>query len=180
MFRNIRYSKMDPTRRKYEMLKDSVPAGYKMGDNVQGKSLKAGMKVLAYYNSTNEGVDVVEILGVTNNDQKYGKGGVKFQSVKEMMESHNCRTLAQVENVDHFRDENHDDWGYHTYLVVRDLNHNMVESNGEDFGPWYYVFENRWCRGSGAEKLSFVELVKDETPDFKFSGPNRVMIALED
>lgn len=168
------------TARKYRMMTEAVPAGYKLGKNLRGKDLQKGMKVVAYYNDTNEGVDVVEILGVTNNNALHGAGGVAFSSVKEMLKFHGVKTLEQVDTLDRESDSKHDGWGYHTYLYTRDL---TLE---QDSGAWYYIFEGRWCRGSGAEALSFVELIPtgdDEYVEYtsaKQEKPNRVNLVLDE
>ena len=115
---------------------------------IQQTELKAGMVVLAGYAHYNNGVDVCEVLGFTGWDESYGKGGVKFQSLKELMSAEDVSTPKQLEAK---QDEN--EYGYQSYLVVREL-----DTDVPDEGPWYYQYEGRWVRGSGAEALSFVLL----------------------
>lgn len=174
------YRHLDATERKWAVMNEAVPAGYKMGKSVSGKALEAGMKVLAYYKSTNEGCDVVEILGVTNNNTQHGEGGPVFSSVKSMLLHHNCKTLAEVDQIDSVSDERHGGWGFHTYLYTRDISYEVNDKSSIDKnrqGAWYYIFEGRWARGSGAEKLSFVELLPIEVEPTK---PSRFNLALED
>lgn len=114
---------------------------------LSGNQLKKGMVVLGRYNSFNQGVDICKILGVTGDDKQYGEGGVKFNSVKECLQHYNVRTLKELEAL---QDEN--EHGYQSYLFVEDMED--VEHQYKR-GPWYYLDGGRWCRGSGAEKLSF-------------------------
>lgn len=165
--------------RKWELLRAAAESvGMVIGNNITGKSLRKGMKVLAYYNDINVGVDVIEILGVTNNDQLYGASGAKFDTVKEMLIAHGVNTLKQVEELDHLKDSQYDGWGYHTYLYTRDLTHEEG-SPYPDEGAWYYIFEGRWARGSGAEKLSFIELL-DPPAEAIHTTVNRYQLALKD
>lgn len=110
-----------------------------------GRQLKNGQVVLASYNKYNQGADVVEILGFTDNTEKYGEGGVAFYSVDEVMKAKGVKTLGELETLPR------DEYGQDIYVVVRDL------KSGES-GPWYYLCEKRWSYGSGAEALSFVEV----------------------
>lgn len=123
---------------------------YKVTGRVNGLGLSKGMVVLATYNSHNQGSRLYEILGVTGHEEKYGEGGVKFNSVKECLQHYNVNSLKELEDL---QDKN--EYPNHSYLVVRDLNDN-------DSGPWFYLYKGRWSRGSGAEALSFytVEKVK--------------------
>lgn len=136
---------------------------YRPIKSVQGKSLEAGMKLLAKYNSTNCGVDFIEIIGITNCNVQYGEyrniSDIK-KTVKDMMLDYSAKTLEEL------RDKQHeyvitsgiskDSYGWDSHLVVKDL-------DTKDIGAWYYIFENKWCRGSGAEALSFI-LVEEVIP----------------
>lgn len=114
--------------------------------NITSRSLTKGMKVAASYNKYNQGWDVYEVLGFTGHDGKYGKGGVKYDSAKELLAAYDVKSFKQLEaKQDDF------EYGHASYLVVRDLH------TGES-GAWFYLFEGRWCLGSGAEALSFVEV----------------------
>lgn len=136
---------------------------YKIIKSIQGKSLEAGMKVLAKYNSTNSGVDFVEIIGVTDCNVQYGEyknsSDIK-KTVKEMMLNYSAKTLEELHDKQHeyvIRSGiSKDSYGWDSHLVLRDL------KTGE-MGGWYYIYENKWCRGSGAETLSFV-LVEEIVP----------------
>jgi len=119
---------------------------YRAKRRITSKSLTKGMKVAASYNKYNQGFDIYEIIGFTGSDEKYGEGGVKFDSAKELLKAYGVKNFKQLEAL---QDEN--EYGCHSYLEVRDLN------TGEQ-GPWFYLFEGRWSLGSGAEALSFVEV----------------------
>lgn len=133
------------------------PKVYAPNSMVQATALRKGMIVSAAYNSFNTGVDIVEILGVGDHDK------VIWDSVKEALLANNVRTLLA------FDDLNIDAH----YLWVKEIasgGTGMRVGRGRDdpfanleltpeaerkSGPWYYPYEGRWARGSGAEKLSF-------------------------
>ena len=59
------------------------------------------MKLSASYSKVNEGTDYLEVLGFTGNDQKYGEGGVKYNSVQEIFRvTRGVSTLKQLEELD--------------------------------------------------------------------------------
>ena len=134
-----------------EDFRDDTPPNFRIGKMVRGNMLKRGMKVSASYSSVNEGTDYIEVLGFTGNDQKYGEGGVKYNSVKDMFRANRVNSLKHLEQKD---DQN--EYGFHHYMVARDIDP-AADKKGDE-GPWYYIFKGRWCRGSGAEPLSFKEL----------------------
>ena len=121
---------------------------------ITSKQLVAGMKINAtYYNCSIERSDDYEFLGFTDDKVAYGEGAkVSFKSSKELLKHYNVKTMKELEKL---QDEN--EYGYSSRMVVKDL------KTGE-IGPWFYLFEGRWCRGSGADKLSFklIEEKKEE------------------
>lgn len=156
------YRKMSKTERKYEAANEVADRlGMKLGKNLTHKSLKAGMKVVACYDCFNFGIDAVEILGVTGNDHEYGQGGVEFQSVKDMLNHYGVTRLLTVEDEVDAKSVKKNGWGFHTYLYARDLEPTN-DPNAFDEGPWYYLYRGHWSRGSGAEALSFIELISNE------------------
>lgn len=113
--------------------------------------LEKGQIVLASHNSYNQGAQIYEILGVTDNDAKYGDGGVKFDSVKALMKAKGVNSMTALV---HYQKDNAKEYGYHFYLVVKDL-------DDGDHGAWFYLDDRgRWCYGSGAERLSFTLMKK--------------------
>ena len=131
---------------KYAGWREPKETDFEYGRSVRGNTLKRGMLLAADYNRVNKGTDYIEILGVTGNEEKYGEGGVKYNSVRECLQANGVRSLKQLEEKDQ---EN--EYGYDHYLVAKDL------LDGRS-GPWYYLYNGRWSRGSGAEPLSFTEI----------------------
>ena len=113
------------------------------GQAVRHIDLKKDMIVLASHDKYNQGAQVYEILGFTGTEKKYGDGGVKFNSIKDVMNDEGVKTLNELEDK-----QNENEYGFHTYMVVKDL-----DSNEE--GPWFYLFKGKMSYGSGAEPLSF-------------------------
>lgn len=113
------------------------------GQAVRHTDLEKGMIVLASHDKYNQGAEVYEILGFTGTDKKYGKGGAKFNSIKDVMNDEGVKTLKELEEK-----QNKNEYGFHTYMVVKDL-------NDGDTGPFFYLFEGKMSYGSGAEPLSF-------------------------
>lgn len=148
---------------------------FKLGRNLTSKNLEAGMKVVAYYNSTNQGCDIVEILGFTGHEVQYGAGGVEFKTAKEVYREYNVNSLRELETLCSETFE----YGHHPYIQARDL-------HSKEEGPWYYPFEGRWSRGSGAESLSFIELIPTDDEEYvkytleKSTKPNRVFLAIDE
>lgn len=108
---------------------------YESKGSVISTQLTAGQIVLATYKAYNQGADLVEIQGVKVTDAGNEK---MYRSVKEALAAINVKSLKAVSSDIDMR------------LEVMDL------SDG-DSGDWYYLFEGRFCRGSGAEPLSFTK-----------------------
>lgn len=126
--------------------KETVIAGdkeYKTIRSIAHTDLAKGMIVLASYKSTNQGAQVYEVLGFTDDNEKHGTGGVKFSSVKDLLKAKGVKTLEELNKL---QDKN--EYGYHSNMVAKDL-------DDKDQGPWFYLYNGFWSRGSGAEKLSF-------------------------
>lgn len=129
----------------FDIEKDGKTIKYKSGGVVSGNALKKGDIVTGSYNQYNQGMDLYEILGVTDKEDEKPN----YSSVKEVMQKYGVTSLKGLEEKD--KDTK-------IYLVVRDL------EDGDE-GAWFYVYKGRWCRGSGAEALTFtraVEVGKDE------------------
>lgn len=106
---------------------------YKSDGAILATRLKKGMTVLASYKAYNQGVDLVEFISaiVEHNGVK-----TNFDSIKEALAFIGVKSLKAVPD------------DYDVRLEVADI------TDG-DMGDWYYLFEGRFCRGSGAEPLSF-------------------------
>lgn len=85
-----------------------------------------------------------EIIGVTDDKSPYGESPERiFNSVRELLKEYNVDDLDELENL-----QLKNEPGYHFYLVVKDL-----ETGNQ--GPYFYLNDGQWCRGSGAEPLYF-------------------------
>ncbi len=131
----------------HDTLFDGKPVRLRVKRRVNATDLKKGMVVAASYNRYNQGVDFVEILGVSAAEDKYGKDGAKFDSVKAAMSHYGVKTIKGLEDLE----DVHGGHGHNPRLVCRDL------EDGSS-GAWFYPFEGRFTRGSGGEALSFYEL----------------------
>ena len=146
------YFQMKLIKELNEDFRKDTPPDFRIGKIVRGNTLKRGMKLSASYSKVNEGTDYIEVLGFTGNDEKYGEGGVKYNSVQEIFRvTRGVSNLKQLEQHD-----NKNEYGYHHYMVARDIDPTSTVKG--ETGAWYYIFEGRWSRGSGAEPLSFREL----------------------
>lgn len=123
---------------------------YKAVRQVAARQLAKGMLVMGSYNSYNQGAQLYQVLGFTDNDKKYGEGGVAFDSLVELMKAKGVKNMKELEAE---ADKHPGGYGHGFYMVVRDL------EDGEE-GPWFYMDEGRWVRGSGAERVSFTLIEK--------------------
>ena len=114
---------------------------------LNGKDVKEGQVILGRYATFNQGVDIFKVIGVTDDKIQHGQGGKKFGSVKQCLTHYGVKTLKQLEEL---QDEN--EHGYSSYLMVEDMED--VEDSKTKRGPWYYLDEGRWSRGSEAASLS--------------------------
>jgi hypothetical protein len=103
-------------------------------------NLKKGDIVLASYNKYNQGAQLYEILGVTKGDSDSGSNDQIpfFNSVKEALDHYGVDSLEEMD----------EEAEGSVRLVVKDL-------EDGDSGAWFYIFEDSWVRGSGAEPLTF-------------------------
>ncbi len=123
------------------------------GTSLNYKSFQSGMFVIAKYDNFNTGVEVFKFNHYVIVVDKY-KNTERALGIaknwKEVVKLTNCKTLAEASSK-----------GFDVRMHVTDLAYTeeMVKQYGSDSGDWYYEFEGRFCRGSGAEKLSFVQLI---------------------
>lgn len=123
--------------------------------NIHKTELKRGMIVEASYDKINQGTDRVLILGFTDNDQKYSEIPV-YSSVIELLADKGCTSLAELEAL-----EREKEYGHHFYIVAKDVDPDSGAAG--DIGGWYYISEGEWCRGSGAEALTFESIGFDSS-----------------
>lgn len=122
---------------------------------LRGNQLARGMTVLA---KSMGSVEFYEILGVSDDSQAYGDGGVVYDSVREAFKANGVKSLKALEEKDR-----KNEYGYSHYVWVRSL-----EDGGE--GPYLYLYKGRWAMGSGASTATFVELSKEPT-DYRGGAP---------
>lgn len=164
------------------------------GTSLTASSLRKGMKVAASYNAYNHGIDIVEILGVGTEDK------IMFDSVKEAMKAMGVKSMRALSDLDERKPaiDDHDvvvPLEVPTRLWVKtlgegrtggrqvhefDINWLSLEKQQQESGPFYYIYEGRWARGSGAEKLSFttipVDIMKKRMEKDEFRKPDEMLL----
>ena len=113
---------------------------FKAVRNLKGTQLTKGILFSASYNRFNQGFGLYRFIGITD-------GSRVFDSVQECMKHHKVKSLKELDVLEI------DTEGLRFYLSVEDL-------NTGDKGDWFYLNYGKWCRGSGAEPLSFIEVVE--------------------
>lgn len=107
--------------------------------------------ISASYDQYNSGVYIMRFnyFVVEEKDGTVSKFG-NWKAVKEFT---GCSALRKMRAA-----------GYEVRMHVTDLDadEEYVKTYGEPEGDWFYEFEGTFCRGSGAEKLSFYSLVSLE------------------
>ena len=120
---------------------------YTSKGTISSTKLEPGMFVLISYNSTNQGADIYEFMGYTDDPNK--QDVVKYKTIQELKDKYKVASLPKLENVE--LDNSDIDFA----MIVKDV-------KTEEVGGWFYLYEGKWSRGSGAESLSFtlIEEVK--------------------
>ena len=116
---------------------------------VRGNSLEKGMVVLGRHG---DHYDLYEVLGISDKTEKYGNGGVAFDTVKEAFKSAGVRSLKALEDAEGSGEE----YGHGYYLWLRDLG--SVPEGVDREGGWGYLYNGRWSLGSGANPVSWTRL----------------------
>jgi len=141
---------------------------FRVGKKVKSNDIRRGMKLAIGQGRGDYLPLYVEVLGFTGNDQKYGEGGVKYNSVQEIFRvTRGVSNLKQLEQHD-----SKNEYGYAHYMIARDIDPTST-IKGEE-GAWYHIHKGRWSRGSGSEPLSFRELnftPKREKPPVQSKRP---------
>jgi hypothetical protein len=115
---------------------------------IKSSNMVAGTIVMASYKSYNQGADVVEVLGYRTD---HFADDVEYPSLKAMAQKFGAKTLAALDEAVNVAKGGK--YGNGVYMCVKDL------EDGTS-GAWFYVSGGRFCRGSGAERLSFTKLEK--------------------
>ena len=121
------------------------------------RSMQAGQLYGDSYHATNAGYDVFTFLGYSDMDGKHGEGGVKFQTIQEVFQKYKVRGLNELsEKCDRLAKRRYptDSYGHDIYMWEEFVT-SEDSSLKEKPGGYYYIFNGRWCRGSGAEALTF-------------------------
>ena len=121
---------------------------YKYVEPIKAIFLKKGDKIGAgWVGNGTYGFDFVEILGVYALDAVMEHKNLPHHihhNVREALESVDARSLTNIDTREHS-----------IRLLCKSL-----EGDDDSVGDWYYVFNGRFCRGSGANPLSFFEIAK--------------------
>ena len=125
------------------------PEQWEFVEKIQYRSMKVGGIYGLSYNQFNTGYDVFIFDGFSDIKPKYGEGGPVFGNVNDVMHKYDCKSLAELENVD---DKMGLEYGHGVYLCSTSL---ILPSCS---GCFYYPFKGRWSSGSGAEALTFWEV----------------------
>lgn len=122
--------------------------------------LQKGQYILSYYNKVNTGTDFfrVEGFGVAEESSLNGKSlenRIEFlvDSQKELFKKYNVKSLDELKSK-FFKFGELNTGKEPTLLMTWYEDGNP---NNEMLSDVYYIDDNRWCRGSGAEPLSFIE-----------------------
>jgi len=120
---------------------------YKYVEPITAIQLKKGDKVGAgWVGEGSYGFDFTEILGVYALDAVMEHKRLPHHihhTVREALESIDARGLNSIDTREH---------------SVRLLCKALEEAS--EVGDWYYVFNGRFCRGSGANPLTFFKIAK--------------------
>jgi hypothetical protein len=122
--------------------------------------LQKGQYILSYYNKVNTGTDFfrVEGFGVADESSLNGKSlenRIEFlvDSQKELFKKYNVKSLDELKSK--FFKFGELNTGKDPILLI--TWYEDGNPNNEMLSDVYYIDDNRWCRGSGAEPLSFIE-----------------------
>lgn len=122
--------------------------------------LQKGQYILAYYNKYNTGTDFfrVEGFGIAEDESSNGKSlkdriELLVDSQKELFKRYKVKSLDELKSkFFKFRELN---TGKEPILLMSW--YEFGDPNNKMLSEFYYIDDNRWCRGSGSEPLSFIE-----------------------
>lgn len=134
---------------RYHDWREATATDFEPGKPVRANNITRGMILQITYLGRWD--SYVEVLGFTANTHKYGEGGVKYNSAKEMYKANNVTNLTDLEDSD-----SDQEYGFHHYMVVRDLTDDVIKNSDNDTYK-LYIYNGRWVVGSSAEKVSFRE-----------------------
>ena len=119
---------------------------YVLDKSLRNDELRKDMIVAGYNDPITQGFDVFEILGITDIDKDFGRGGVKFNNVKDLLKHYGASNLKDLEIKQNKIVK--DEYGRYSYLVVKNLESNRTK-------PMFYPVDGEWSMGEGAEAIFF-------------------------
>jgi predicted phosphatase len=128
---------------------------YRFKNRIPYKKMVAGRVYGGSYYQYNSGYDVFIFNGFSDFSKKYRRDDAppSFSTIQEVFTKYKVRSLKELERMKW--DGDYDD-GVNMNVTI--LGDNLWT------GSPYYIFEGRFTRGSGAEKLSFWEVEEVEVP----------------
>lgn len=123
---------------------------YEKGTFKTQSGLKRGQYILSYYTQFNRGTDFwrLENFIVEDKNDKIVK---KFDTQAEMLKEYKAKSIEELDDVLYKQNES----------SIRILTTYFSEESEHDnqLEAWLYEYENKWVRGSGAEKVTFIEYI---------------------
>ena len=123
---------------------------YEKGTFKTQTGLKQGQYILSYYTRFNRGTDFwrLEKFIVQDKDDEIVK---KFDTQSEMLKEYKAKSIEELDDVLYKQNES----------SIRILTTYFSEEPDYDnnLDAWLYEYENKWVRGSGAEKVTFIEYI---------------------
>lgn len=132
---------------------------FEKGTPKKSNGLRKGQYIFSYYNSVNLGTDFwrVENFAIVKRDAKTKlKDRIveSFDSQTEMLKKYGVKTLDELDAMFGYQSSRPDEQPSIIFtFYAEDQNY-----DGE-LADWWYIYDNRWARGSGAENLSFIEYI---------------------
>lgn len=115
-------------------------------NNISYKNMKPGNVYGGSYYQVNSGYEIFTFNGYTDVE---GKTDVIFTDIRQIFKKHGVSSLKGLEELE-IQSKGKINFGMN--CTIRNFD------DTEMTGSYFYIFEGRWCRGSGAEKLSFWEV----------------------
>ena len=119
---------------------------WKAVGTLDSADLEAGFHVAAFYDDVNQGVAFDQIVGFSVTDADH-YSPVAYRSARELLTAYGAKSLADLESQQKGS----------TRFTIR-----VIMLDQEENGPHnpYYIYQGKWCKGSGAEPLEFLRIEK--------------------
>jgi len=130
--------------------------------------LKQGMFIVATYKKYNVGAEFFRIEGFIkertsknptykedlNNEKEILENIIeRYDTMKEMLFSNGCSKLEELETLEERSRKLNVDFQFS--ILFRDVTDNGLDK----LGNYYFIYDGKWSRGSGAEPLSFIQYI---------------------